>query len=833
MTRAQMHQAGFRKQFWPLAHSHSVQLYNLRPQRELGWRSPMETLLRKDVDISALRTFGCDAIAYVDAAGRDKLDPRGEKFVHVGNDPMNLSSYKLLDPRTGKVVQKGMVTFQEQSFQVAQQAGLTSRAMLDCNFELTLPPGDTLEVTKLPVDILDHSAHLHPQDQEIYAYFMVHHEKLEGKTKWVKASGLASAKGRKAVVEYLTKLKDSGPNRFHPLFSSCAARVPGEQRPSPAFITAIDLDAGVVANRQVLTVGPGPPAFLDISEANIIFGDISAMGPDALFGMLPEGDGHQLALDWEASVALAAIVKHAGVETLTEPKNYKEMLQAEDVKQWMASVENELDSHEKNGTFTPTLQLPSGYVILNCTWVFKVKLNPDMSLDKRKSRMVIQGCLQGTDSYNYAKTFAPTPSGFCVKVMLNLCFQMDLPVFHADVPVAFQIPKLDEKLAVRLPQGLTVNGCNLAILNKSVYGLKQAAHSWRAESHNWIMAYDPRIKVCQKDVCFYYIWDKSVKMLLVNYVDDYAGGCSDSSWWSSFMLAFKDKFNIKDLGQVEQLLGMGITRTSTTMELRMTKNIHLIANKYGLQDCKPVKTPMDVGGEHLLPLDCAKVDALPFLELLGELMWIGRNTRPDVLYVLKVLARFSNSYTAVHFQALRRVAKYLETTASFPLTFRKQPDFDMENIKLSLYTDSDWAGDKSTRRSTSGWLLLMCDNPIHFGSLLQKTVALSTAEAELMALTEGLKDLQFASQMLNEITVVATPSRVHVDNQGAKALAVNDVTNGRSRHIDIRHFYCRDLVRSGAIVVGFVQSADNVADLMTKALSEPVHSKLTKIVLNM
>jgi hypothetical protein len=299
------------------------------------------------------------------------------------------------------------------------------------------------------------------------------------------------------------------------------------------------------------------------------------------------------------------------------------------------------------------------------------------------------------------------------------------------------------------------------------------------------------------------------------------------------MTAFKAKFNVKDLGSVAQLLGMGITRTATTLEMSMAKGIVQMAAKYGVLDAVPVKTPMEVGCDNTLSMDQDKDIKYPFRELLGELMWVCRIGRPDALFAAKVLSRYTNCYTEIHFKALKRVVKYLHSTKHLSLTFRKQPDFNPAKLSFSLYTDADYGGDRMTRRSVSGWQLFMCGNPIQAGSVQQKTVALSTTESELMSLTEGLKDVLFAHQLTEEFTGVDYPTRVHVDNQGTKALAQNDVTSGKTKHIAIRYFFVRDLVKDGSITLGFVPTNDNIADLMTKALPEPAHTRLTKAVLGL
>ena len=183
---------------------------------------------------------------------------------------------------------------------------------------------------------------------------------------------------------------------------------------------------------------------------------------------------------------------------------------------------------------------------------------------------------------------------------------------------------------------------------------------------------------------------------------------------------------------------MRLERTVITLEMSMTRSIIQIAAKYGVLDSVPVKTPMDVGMEHTLLVDQAKQLKYPYLELLGELMWVVRICRPDALFAVKLMSRYSNCYTEIHFKALKRVVKYLHSTKDLALTFHKQLDFNPAKLSFALYTDADYGGDRLTRRSVCGWLLFMCGNPIQAGSVQQKTVALSTTESELMALTEGI-----------------------------------------------------------------------------------------------
>jgi hypothetical protein len=575
------------KTMWPAAHAHAVLIYTGLPQKGLGWKSPHELIYGTPFEFQHLRVFGCDAYSFVDHTLRDKLDARGEAMVYLGNDPLRLSSFKLLDPAKGKVFKRGMVTFVEDSFRIAHRAGLTALTMLDCDFELTMPPGEVVTSVSAPLVILQAAAHLNPKDQEVYVYFQVQRQGT-AQLVWCRAGGFKVLKRKSATVETCARRclmaflllvgRQERPNRMFPLMETCVVRIPGEDSGLPGFLLGIDLDSSVDVNRQVLVCdGTADGDLIDIADTSITL-DRTAATASVGQQMIQNGAAkapEMMLIDAAPCLLLAktVTVTHGGLEVITEPTSYAQMLTCVDTKEWRLALWVEFDSHRDNDTMTPTSVLPKGYVLLDTKWVFKVKLTSAAFLDKRKARWCIRGDMQQPDTYDPFACYAPTPATFTVKLMLNLCLQLDIEVTHADVPVAFQIPVMSEKVAIRLPLELQIDGCIYAILNKSIYGLKQAASAWRKLSHQFIMNHDSAIRCCRKDVCVYFIWSNSMKMILVNYVDDYAGGCTDSVWWKAFMVAFKAEFNIKDLGPVEQLLGMGIKRTESTLEMCMSKSM--------------------------------------------------------------------------------------------------------------------------------------------------------------------------------------------------------------------------------------------------------------------
>jgi len=804
-VRVLLHQSKLPNVFWTVAFEHAVWLWNRTPKKHLDWISPYEKAFGRKPDLSRVRVFGCDAYAWVDPVNRDgKLDTRSEKFAYVGND-VSAKSYKLMT-RDGVVHLRGMSRFVEDRFTLLDESE-HRQEVRDLAFDVSHKPGRSVRTVKEQADVLEHAAYLDPTDQRVHAFVKVATKKSATPI-WTPVSGLLHKHARMNFRNYMARVeKENKANPWYPLFAFC--RVPDRDRGGvrTGYVTSVT-NYECAEDREVFLID-------DLKTELVSQHDVQIAG----------------------NLFLAKEIHHAGVEVITEPTSVADMHKAPDRDLWIAAVHAEFKSHEENNTLTGVDEPPSGYSIVDMKLVFKVKLDADRKLDKRKVRAVVRGCRQMPGSYTIGETFAPTPQIQAVLTLTLLCTLLGVVPEQMDVPVAFQIPELKEEICVKMPDGMPWQGkYKYALLNKSVYGLKQAAFAWRDLSHKFILSYDARIKCLKKECCFYFIWSDDLRLLLVNYVDDYVGWCSSSSWWDGFMDALKKEYNIKPLGKATHILQIKIEWGNGFTKLTQRKHIQGMVERFGLTDAnfEAAKTPMDVSMEDQLPRDQKKVDSLPYMEAIGGLLWVARCTRPDILYAVKTLSRFSATYTEVHFNAVKRVIKYLKRTEEWGLTFHKpEKEVDFANLSLHAYTDSNLAKDLSTRRSTSGAIVYLENNPITFTSMLQKSVALSTAEAELMALTEGVKDVQYMCQLLGEMMAIKYPVTIHVDSQGARFIAENDATSSRSKHIDIRYFYVRELVQDKRIQLRYIPSADNVADLFTKALPHDKHVELSKIALGM
>jgi len=201
-------------------------------------------------------------------------------------------------------------------------------------------------------------------------------------------------------------------------------------------------------------------------------------------------------------------------------------------------------------------------------------------------------------------------------------------------------------------------------------------------------------------------------------------------------------------------------------------------------------------------------------------------TRPDIICAVGQLSQFLNKPSSKHLLAAKRVLRYLKGTANLGITYRPPP------MRLTGYSDADWAGDVNTRRSTTGYVVMLNNGAIAWKSQRQATVALSTMEAEYMALTEATKELKWVRTLLAELGYsngdgTDRPTDLFSDNQSAIALTKNPVSHARAKHIDIRHHFVREAIQDKIIWVQYIPTTEMTADSLTKALGREKHEKCT------
>ncbi len=287
-------------------------------------------------------------------------------------------------------------------------------------------------------------------------------------------------------------------------------------------------------------------------------------------------------------------------------------------------------------------------------------------------------------------------------------------------------------------------------------------------------------------------------------------------------------FKVKDLGRLNYLLGVKINYLSNGIFLNQKAYIEAMLARFNMESANPVETPNDCN-VILVANDgySQTVDRGHYQQLVGSLLYAAVATRPDVAYAVSTCCRFTSDPTVAHLTAAKRVLRYLRGTADYGLLY-VWPETPGKNDLIG-YSDADWAGDRDSRRSTTGHLFLFSGAAISWLSQRQPVVALSSTEAEYVALSSAAQQAIWLRRLLTELGVnTSLPTPICEDNQGAICLATNPVAHKKSKHIQIRHHYIRECVADKSVELHYVPTADMVADLLTKALPKPAFQRLRK-----
>ncbi|KNZ75827.1 Copia protein, partial [Termitomyces sp. J132] len=214
--------------------------------------------------------------------------------------------------------------------------------------------------------------------------------------------------------------------------------------------------------------------------------------------------------------------------------------------------------------------------------------------------------------------------------------------------------------------------------------------------------------------------------------------------------------------------------------------------------------------------------------LLGTLMWAQAATRPDLSFAVALLACFQANPGPAHWKTLLHVLAYVKGMLDYKIVYSKELG---GLIKPTGYVDSDYGGDLDTCHLTAGYIFLMVGGPVSWSSKHQQTVALSTTEAEYMAMMRGSQQALWMHNFLAEINLVQPcPALLHVDNNSSIALAQSTKGHACAKHIDIRHHYIREHVSEGDIEIIHIPSSENIADICTKPLTHAAHNYLVGLM---
>ena len=502
------------------------------------------------------------------------------------------------------------------------------------------------------------------------------------------------------------------------------------------------------------------------------------------------------------------------------PKTYQQAISCEESQGWQHAMESEMNSLEENGTYS-LVPLPKGRKAIGSRWVYTVKLGTDGE-EQLKARCVAKGFSQIAD-IDYHETFSPTARLTSIRMFMQIAVEQSMVVHQMDFNCAYLNADIDAEIYMKQPEGFKKDPGLVCKLNKSLYGLKQSGRLWNGMLDKFLK--EQNFVNSLADTCVYTKSDGKSKLILLVWVDDLIIAANDMQVLKLFKLSLTQNFKMKDLGIISHFLGIEFTVQNDFISMKQPRYIEKDLDKYKMSDCNPKSIPCNPGINKELSHDSKILnDVRLYRGMVGSLIYVMTATRPDLCYVVNLLSQHMASPTKAHLNLCKQVLKYLKGTKFYELKYCKSDG----GPKLTGFCDSDW-GASSNRRSTSGYCYFLNRNGplISWRSKKQReVVALSSCEAEYIALTDAMKEANFLRQLLADMTGEERKIvDLYADNQGAISLSKNPVHHKRTKHIDIRYHFIRLEVQSGIVNIMYVPSASNIADMFTKPLPKP---KLTQ-----
>ena len=517
-----------------------------------------------------------------------------------------------------------------------------------------------------------------------------------------------------------------------------------------------------------------------------------------------------------AAYAFAA----AEEEDTHEPLTYQEAVACEDSSKWKAAMDEEMDSLRKNKTYE-LVDHPAGQKLVSCKWLFKIKEGIERVQKPRyKARLVARGFTQRA-GIDYNEVFSPVVRHTSIRVILALTACRDYELEQLDVKTAFLHGNLEEVIYMRQPPGYE-QGNKVCLLKKSLYGLKQSPRQWYRRFDEYMLSNE--FKRSSYDSCVYYrSYAPGEYIYLLLYVDDMLIACKSKAEIGSIKSLLNKEFDMKELGEANKILGMEIIRDRSRKILRVSQSgyVSKILNNFRIDNGKSVQMPL--GGHFKLSLkdcpvrdcDVERMSKVPYSNAVGSLMYLMVCTRPDIAYAVSVVSRYLANPGKNHWEAVKWILKYLRGTANVGLVFGTNHG---NHVDVTGFVDSDYAKDPDKGRSITGYAFLVQGCVVSWKATLQHVVALSTTEAEYMALTEAVKEAIWLRGLLEELGVELNTVAVNCDNQGAIHLSRNHAFHERTKHINVRYHFIREVLEAKTVEVLKVGTEHNAADALTKVV---------------
>ncbi|KAJ9525751.1 hypothetical protein QJQ45_003431 [Haematococcus lacustris] len=482
---------------------------------------------------------------------------------------------------------------------------------------------------------------------------------------------------------------------------------------------------------------------------------------------------------------------------------------------WIEAMNAELASLHANQTWCLE-ERPANARVLPTKWVLKVKRDAAGNIEKLKARLVAKGFYQQS-GVDVGDVYAPVSKHTTLRTLLAKAAAENMEIHQLDFETAFLNGKLEpgEVIYVQQPEGFEEGSTNTVCrLQKALYGLRQAPRAWHARLCEELLSMG--FKASEADPALFTLQLSTGMVYLLVYVDDclLCTQQGDTAGLAHVKKQLSSAFKLKDLGEARWFLGMQLTRDRAegTIKLDQHKFIQelVTANSKSAAHSKPL--PMAPAVKLVREGDALDTTLHHYSALVGSLLYLTCCTRPDIAFAVGALARHMSAPTKQHWAAACSVLCYLKGSADQGLLFGGVSG-------LQGFSDADYAGDKDTARSTTGYIFTLNGGAISWSSRLQPTVAMSTAEAEYMAASSAAKEALWLRKLMRDLQLDASCVHLGCDNQAAIQLLHNPMATSRAKHIDVHHHFVRERISRGEVAFHYCHTSSMLADILTKPLA--------------
>ena len=546
----------------------------------------------------------------------------------------------------------------------------------------------------------------------------------------------------------------------------------------------------------------------------------------------------------------------------------KVLMQREDWADWQKSEEKQLDAYDEQKMFSEPCELPPNANVLNLLWVYLVKVD-----GTKKARCVCNGCARMKGSVTLGYTYAGSLEQTGARIFWATTALRNYIAVGADVSNAFaEAPAPKAPLYVYMDRQFREwyqkkykrnipRNCNVVRVLKALQGHPESPRLWYLLINDILL--DLGLKPCNHEPCLYSGTFNGKDVLFLRQVDDFAISAADTATCTELINTIQSRMtmSVHELGVITWFNGVDVEQGSTCVRISSKTYLKkIISNQKWLDkndrisnlplpssgDTKYVKTLEEAipPNNDLEREELQREMGFKYRQAVGELIYAMITTRPDISFPLVKLSQYSCNPAREHYKAIKDIFLYLRSTVHEGITYwRKEKRDELPDIEISLpkednYTpvmqwniedgeklfgsaDATWGEDKNHRKSVSGMVLMLAGGTIYYKSCFQKSVSLSSTEAEFMAANEAGKAILYVRSILQDIGLhQCDATTLYEDNAGAVFMGNARQPTRRTRHMDIRVFSLQEWIERDLIVMKSIPTSSNYADAMTKNLNK-------------